>query len=185
MTTIKKVIISNDEFPLIQVDDIGLYYAIRYRIVSEDRNRYSHWSPIYRVDMPPTSDADLPYDGDTDPERIHINSIGSNPKTIIVTWSHPQEGDYNADPDKAILERIFTDVESYDVYIRWSLDNSPSVEEDWDTPWEYFSTISSNTLSILKPSTPNYATIGVEIQIPTLIKNRDTRLTLFKVEQGI
>lgn len=25
-------------------------YLVRYRIVSEDRNRRSHWSPIYYID---------------------------------------------------------------------------------------------------------------------------------------
>lgn len=28
----------------------GGQYLVRYRIVSEDRNRRSHWSPIYYVD---------------------------------------------------------------------------------------------------------------------------------------
>lgn len=165
----KFVTISNDELPYVQVDDDGLYYAIRYRVVSEDRNRFSHWSPIYRVDMPPTSDAGLPY---TTTERIHIDEIGNTPKTLIVLWSNPNTYSSN-------LEEIFGKNETFDIYIRWSTQNTPT-EEEWED-WQYASTVSSNTLSLVVPSGKN--AFGIEVQLPTLEKNRDTRLTLFKSQR--
>lgn len=37
----------------------GTYgYIVRYRIISEDQNRFSHWSPIRELTMPPVIDVD-------------------------------------------------------------------------------------------------------------------------------
>jgi hypothetical protein len=39
----------------------GTYgYIVRYRIISEDQNRFSHWSPIRELTMPPV----IPVDGE-------------------------------------------------------------------------------------------------------------------------
>jgi len=43
---IKKVIIPRSSLPPVGKDG---KYLVRYRIVSTDRNRYSHWSPIYNI----------------------------------------------------------------------------------------------------------------------------------------
>ena len=44
---IKKAVVLSGDLP----EPInGGQYLVRYRIVSEDRNRRSHWSPIYYVD---------------------------------------------------------------------------------------------------------------------------------------
>ena len=43
---IKKVIIPRSSLPPVGKNG---EYLIRYRIVSTDKNRYSHWSPIYKV----------------------------------------------------------------------------------------------------------------------------------------
>ena len=45
---IKKLRIS--KFSLPQVDHDTEKYNLRYRVISEDRNRTSHWSPIYNSD---------------------------------------------------------------------------------------------------------------------------------------
>ena len=158
-----------DSLPFIQADESDLYQAIRYRIISEDRNRYSYWSPIFKIVYPPTSDAGLPY---TTTERIHIDEIGNSPKTLIVLWSNPSTYSSN-------LEEIFGKNETFDIYIRWSTQNTPT-EEEWED-WQYASTVSSNTLSLVVPSGKN--AFGIEVQLPTLEKNRDTRLTLFKSER--
>lgn len=41
---IKKVIIKKSSLPAIDFDSLG--YIFHYRIISEDKNRVSHWSPI-------------------------------------------------------------------------------------------------------------------------------------------
>lgn len=48
---IKKVIIKNSQLPAINADTDQ--YIVRYRVVSEDRNRFSHWSPQYLIDPLP------------------------------------------------------------------------------------------------------------------------------------
>jgi hypothetical protein len=45
--TIKKVTIEKKQLPPLSPDG---EYLIRYRIISEDKNRTSHWSPIYSLD---------------------------------------------------------------------------------------------------------------------------------------
>jgi hypothetical protein len=45
---IKKLKISQSDMPPINSVDEG--YNLRYRIISEDRNRLSHWSPIYLIE---------------------------------------------------------------------------------------------------------------------------------------
>lgn len=176
---IKKVTIAPQSLPYVDIDSNGLFYNIRYRVISEDRNRISHWSKVYRVDMPSTTDADLPY---TTAERIHVNKVGSTPKTVIVTWSHPLESGLNPDPVKAQLERIFDETIAYDVWIRWSTLNTPDPNNpaNWATDWTYFSTVSADTFSIFVPT--GYNAIGVAIQLPTVEKTRDVRLTLFQTQ---
>jgi hypothetical protein len=49
--TIKKTIISGSSLPPLSSNG---EYVLRYRIVSEDKNRTSHWSPIYYIDAKPS-----------------------------------------------------------------------------------------------------------------------------------
>jgi len=48
--SVKKAIIKKQELPPLSLDG---EYLLRYRILSEDKNRSSHWSPIYKVDAKP------------------------------------------------------------------------------------------------------------------------------------
>jgi|688.fasta_scaffold256662_4 hypothetical protein len=50
---IKKVIVPKSM--LKEIDGETNSYLIRYRIVSEDKNRSSHWSPIFYLEYPPFS----------------------------------------------------------------------------------------------------------------------------------
>lgn len=45
--TAKKVTIEKKQLPPLSPDG---KYLVRYRIISEDKNRTSHWSPIYSLD---------------------------------------------------------------------------------------------------------------------------------------
>lgn len=179
---IKKVIIPNNTLPLISADSDGLFYDLRYRIVSEDKNRLSHWAPIKRIDMPTTTDADLPY---TTAPRITVYSIGidSGGKAIVTNWTFPQTaGEFNPDPYKSELERRFKQVTFFDVFIRWSPDNSGT---NWD-PWTYETTISANSYSVIRQESPYQAKrIEITIQIPKNEKTIDTRLELFRTVHAV
>jgi len=48
----QKVRLAKEDLPPVSKLSDGSYgYVIRYRIISEDQNRYSHWSPIREVEL--------------------------------------------------------------------------------------------------------------------------------------
>jgi len=49
---VKKVIIKKEDLPAF--NGVSQNYLVRYRIVSEDKNRSSHWSPYYSLTNPPS-----------------------------------------------------------------------------------------------------------------------------------
>jgi hypothetical protein len=89
----KQVVIENKDFPPLSPDG---EYLIRYRIISEDKNRTSHWSPMYRIDA-------KPFIQDVD------SNIEVTPAGILITW-----GEQN----KAPLYDIFV---SFKVGGAWQL----------------------------------------------------------------
>lgn len=85
---IKKVIIPKSLLP--EISGIGQDYVVRYRIISEDKNRYSYWSQKYRVSVP---------NAITVPFSITKDQSGS---TITAVWT----------PENAIKSE-------FDIYIKW------------------------------------------------------------------
>jgi hypothetical protein len=49
---VKKAIIQKESLPPIDSESAG--YVVRYRIISEDKNRTSHWSPTFVTNAVPT-----------------------------------------------------------------------------------------------------------------------------------
>lgn len=80
--SVKKVNIEKKDFPPLSPNG---EYLLRYRIISEDKNRNSHWSPVYKLDA-------TPFIQDVD------SNIEVTPAGILITW-----GDQN----KAPLHDIF------------------------------------------------------------------------------
>lgn len=75
--TVKNVVMPLSQLGLLNLNSSGdMYYSIRYRIISEDRSRYSAWSPIYDIKFEPT--------------YIHptINGNKSN-NVVTATWTTP------------------------------------------------------------------------------------------------
>jgi hypothetical protein len=75
---IKKAIVPKPTLPGLHGD--GQDYLIRYRIVSEDKNRSSHWSPIYSLVVDNVDP--IPYALD-----VITNSIDSSKKSLQVIWT--------------------------------------------------------------------------------------------------
>ena len=48
--SVKRVVLEKQNLPPLSPDG---EYVIRYRIISEDKNRTSHWSPVYKVNVTP------------------------------------------------------------------------------------------------------------------------------------
>lgn len=180
---IKKVILKNADLPKIQFtttyneslsrEEVSdLYYDFRYRIVSEDKNRYSHWSEIIRYVMPDVA-TPFPY---TATNRFSISKSG-NPEVINAVWSFLGSTESPSD-----FEKIYSKTDSFDVWVRWNNNNTTDLNDSGWTPWEYTSTVSANTWSILKKDT-SVKRIEVAIQVPTEKKVRDfynNKLTLFR-----
>jgi hypothetical protein len=184
---IKKATVKYTELPNISVDEDGPFYSLRYRVISEDKNRVSHWSEITRIDFPSTSLAGMPY---TSIDRIHLNLIGSShPRTIAISWDYPQEDEYNVDPEIAKYEEIFSQNQSFDIILRWNENNAPD-DINWTT-WQFAGTIRNNSFSILKPNplpapySYNPKQIQASIQIPSTTKNYNEDLSLFKITHNI
>jgi hypothetical protein len=169
---LKKVIIKNKNLPSVSFDDNSLFYPVKYRIVSEDKNRVSQWSPTYKLVVPSTTAAGLPYDGAVSSKRFNISTSGSSPVKIDANWSFKQE---NESPTN--LEKIFSNVQSFDIWVRWNSVASPNTA-NWES-WEFVSTVNSTSFSTTKRTTATTNQIEIAVQISTNTKVRDNRLTLF------
>jgi hypothetical protein len=181
-SNIKQIRIKNSELPYIQFtttynsvamrDEIDqLYYNIRYRIVSDDKNRTSHWSPINKIDMPPVT-TPLPY---TTSNRFSIEKTSGH---VNVLWSFPQDSENPTD-----YEKIFKQITVFDIWVRWNTANTTNPNHAGWTDWEFESTVSSNVWSVVPTAGAGYKSIEVAIQVPTLVKLRDynnNKLTLFR-----
>jgi hypothetical protein len=119
---IKKVTVPIESLPEIN-SQTGEYY-IRYRIVSEDKSRISHWSPVQGVDP----NFNFIATGDLIVEKIssHVQIIW-NPVTV--------EAD-NIEQRRA---------KEYDVWLRWHRSDAGD--------WLYSERIESTSMIIIPPNT--------------------------------
>lgn len=99
-------------------------YTVRYRIISEDKNRTSAWLPAQPVDP------GYVYT----PGKISITSSSSS---VNVVWD-------------AVKVKVGTGLvfqaKEYDVWIKWS-------KADTFGDWEYMETISGNSIALVVPDT--------------------------------
>lgn len=114
-------------------------YIIRYRIVSEDRNRISHWSPQYSLS--PVSATSAADDG------IFLQTANG---TLSVTWDIPAN----------------STLKDFDVYVAWGTGvTQPGVNEGVGS-YTYQATVSGNFFSMPIPDV-GYTRVSVAIQTRT------------------
>jgi hypothetical protein len=180
---IKQIRIKKSEFPLVQFTTTynnslsreevqSLHYDFRYRVVSEDKNRFSHWSEIIRYPMP---DVTTPFPF-TATNRFSISKAG-NPEVISAVWSFPGDSENPTD-----YVKFFRDTTQYDIWVRWNNNNVTDLNNVGWSAWEYSATVSSNSFSILKKD-GSVKRVEIAVQVPTTIKIRDyynNKLTLFR-----
>jgi hypothetical protein len=156
---IKKTRIKQNDLPPMNVDSEG--YILRYRILSEDKNRVSHWSPV-EVIMPGYTFV---------PGSIDHNKTGG---ISNIAW--------NAVTIKKNNNVIRTATE-YDIWIRWDRNDGGD--------WEYRSRMEGTSVSLLTPTTytingvtqsntPNKVSIEVYLKGNPVTRNS----TLLRVYQG-
>lgn len=146
--------------PLKVVDANTVGYYVRYRVVSEDRNKTSHWSPIYLL-TPPYEfrrPAGIPLDG----IKYFETNTGGNNKVVTLAWDPVDV--YNK--DNFIRKAI-----AYDVWIKWDAQS-----------WIYESRVVNPSMTIAVP-TPNPGTLSMEIYARSVDVLRDAdhqQLLLYK-----
>lgn len=151
--SVKKVTIEKKDFPPLSPDG---EYLLRYRIISEDKNRNSHWSPIYKLD------ATRVWDEEEEEFVSLIQDVDSNievtPAGILITW-----GDQN----KAPLHDIFISFKIGGTWQSYFYDGS--------------SALSSYTLEQpIRPTAIGYEATDVKavIQLAGIEKARNDILTI-------
>lgn len=95
-----KIVIKKNDLPPISADDSG--YNLRLRLVSQDRNRVSFWTPLYSIDAPAVTEI---------PCLINVINTGTS-KVINLVWEDPNNN------------------KEYDIYVRWRMAPSSTLG-DW------------------------------------------------------
>lgn len=136
---IKKVRVSRDNLPPINADE-GTY-IVRYRIISNDRNRISHWSPQFAVSPTP-----IDFEAAED-KNIAIEVAGP---TLVIKWnvSAKAQEEFNKNPNLELT--------SYDVYLAWG--TSPTGTD----PLGYYATLSGNYITIPIPTGKESVRVAVQ-----------------------
>lgn len=118
---IKKVIYRQEDLPDINVDLEG--YLVRYRIISDDRNRTSHWSPLFLVKPEYTYVAGL-------------TSIGKSADHVNLIW----------DPVQVYKENNFIrNAVEYDIWLRWDKEDGGD--------WAYAERVEGTSSVFIIPNT--------------------------------
>lgn len=125
-------------------------YRARYRIVSTDKNRFSHWSATQEI-IPPLTFV-RPNGIALDGIKSFITNTGGNNKVITLAW----------DPVNVFNDGVyFRKAVAYDIWVKWG-------SEDWI----YEQRITQTSLTIPRPSS-NPSTLSVEIYGRTPDISRD------------
>jgi hypothetical protein len=142
-SNIKKVVIKKSDLPNPVGDATTLDYNVRYRIISEDQNRFSHWSQITTLTVNNTNN-----ETGFDPNNItetnipHHVSIDNNAHIASISWTMPALLITNPTEEEKILQAQQAAITEFDVYVQWETDG---ILGDWI--WVGKSTGTSYSLS--------------------------------------
>ena len=117
---IKKVRILKKDLPNYVGNNDELFYQMRYRVVSEDKNRSSHWSPIHKLGSTSTLD-EVGFDiediaGTSIPHNVIINS---QVYLAVISWTMPALLITNPNNEQKILQEQQASIKNFDVYVQW------------------------------------------------------------------
>lgn len=145
---IKKLSIPFSELPPINSENEG--YSLRYRIISSDKNRTSHWSPVYLVEPGFTYV----------PGNIVFNKAGS---IATIVWD-------SVEITKVYSGKTYSITKSheYDIWVRWDRGGS-------NGDWLYKERLDTTSLSlpipatwtidgVVQPTTPNRMSIEIYLK---------------------
>lgn len=176
---IKKTIIRSSDLPNLVGDNDVLNYNIRYRVISEDKNRFSHWSPIKNITIQSTYD-ETGFDIN-DPAATNIPhhiSVDNNAHVASISWTMPALLIVNPTDEEKVLQAQQAAIKEFDVYVQWVTD---SVLSDWI--WVGTSNGSNYSLSFPhgEPTSPDH--IKFRVQKVTIVKSPFDAATYLISEQ--
>ena len=128
---IKKSKIAYLDLPPINTELDG--YQLRYRIISEDKNRTSHWSQLHQV-VP-----DFDYQAGSNGIKI----TSTNNLKVDATWDIVKVNKIVSDKTNFIANQV-----DFDIFIKWSKSNNGD--------WLYGGQVTGNSFSSLIPETYLY-----------------------------
>jgi hypothetical protein len=152
---IKKVIIPYNQLPASYSNNDAISYNVRYRVISEDRNRSSHWSRVYTVSASTNNSGDPlinPYTYNYVKETV--NTSTGTTTGIRLGWQLTPGATVPVIPP------------SYDIFV--SRDSAP---------YTFLDNTVAQTYTVLRTGTET--TIRVAVQAPTYPQERSTASELF------
>lgn len=158
---IKKVTIENESLPDLAVKNSFYGYKLRYRIVSDDRNRVSSWSPVYFISANGVVDVSKT----THTETKTINQSGGTrvSTSVALTWTPPSALKFY----------------NFDIFVKTNLDSD----------YYFYRSTNNTSFDILFPSSillngteQSVTTLSYWVQISTSNKKINTSLVLFNNE---
>ena len=161
---IKKNIILKKDLPSVIGDNTTLNYEIRYRIVSEDKNRLSHWSPINVLEAQNTED-ETGFDP-ANPSATNIPHQVSVDKTghiVDLVWTMPSLLILNPTESEKITQSEQSAIKEFDVYISWRVSGT------W-TDWTWGGIASGRKYFLSYSPTTTATDVRFRVQKVTLLK---------------
>lgn len=161
---IKKATVLKEDLPSFSIED-DLGYFVRYRIVSNDKNRYSHWSPYHFLTKGPMPKVSY--------SVTITNGVGGSKDVINMVWEHPK-----LSPSSQEVS-IFKE---YDIYIRTNLTFDPDNTSDPLNGFYRVGSSSSTQYSTLVPVAVSplvVSWIEVAVQVPTYPKIYSSDAAIF------
>lgn len=141
----KKLIIPKENLPAINA--FTRQYEIRYRITTEDRNRFSYWSPIFAIRTGTVYEV-----GTLDLRgKIALEKIGSS--YVGITWDSVTE--YRLVDEELVP---VGEIQEYDVWIRWAGSGGANPSE-----WIHKTRVATNSLNVNIPDDYVYYSGGLPI----------------------
>ena len=136
---LQKTVVPLSTLPPLTIIDSKLGYYTRYRVISDDRNRTSQWSPVYAV----TNNFDFrrPIDPATGNEvsqsSIFYNTVSSGGARIITLSWEPVSAYIN---NNFIVRAL-----GYDIWVKW-------YSNSHDGDWFYQQRITQTSISLTRPT---------------------------------
>lgn len=152
---VKKATVLKEDLPAFSANTLG--YFVRYRIVSNDKNRYSHWSPYYFVIKEEIQKVAC--------SVTFTPGATSSTNVVSMVWKHPKLTADSSENEISVFK-------TYDIYLKTNLND-----------WSYIGSSSSTQFSTLLPS--GISSFQVAVQVPVYPKTYNSSAAIFTLTEPL